>query len=74
MRVLSYPELREKKGLVWSRAHVYRQIQAGKFPKPVKLGPGTTVWLESEVDAWLARFVNERDSAAADTTEPRDAA
>jgi len=23
----------------------------GRFPKPIKLGPRTTVWLESEIEA-----------------------
>jgi prophage regulatory protein len=63
MRVLSYPELRNKKGIVWSRAHVYRLIRAGKFPQPLKLGEGTTAWLEEEIDRWLALHVSERPSA-----------
>ncbi|WP_035881621.1 helix-turn-helix transcriptional regulator [Cupriavidus metallidurans] len=25
------------------------------FPKPVKLSPGTTVFLEHELDAWMER-------------------
>jgi prophage regulatory protein len=64
MRVLSYPELRERKGIVWSRTHIYRLINAGKFPQPLKLGEGTTAWLEAEVDRWLASHVSERDGAA----------
>jgi prophage regulatory protein len=65
MRVLSYPDLRDKKGIVWSRAHVYRLIGDGKFPQPLKLGEGTTCWLEDEVDRWLAGHVAARDTAAA---------
>lgn len=63
MRVLSYPDLRDRKGVVWSRAHVYRMIKAGKFPRPLKLGVGTTAWLEEDIDRWLARRVTERDNA-----------
>ena len=61
-RVLSYPELRDRKGIVWSRAHVYRMIHAGKFPRPLKLGEGTSAWLEEEVDRWLDRCATQRDS------------
>ena len=63
MRVLSYPDLRDRKGIVWSRAHVYRMVRAGKFPAPLKLGEGTTAWLEAEIDRWLADHVAERDGA-----------
>ncbi|EMD0830629.1 AlpA family phage regulatory protein [Morganella morganii] len=35
----------------------YKQIQEGKFPKPIKLGRSSR-WLRSEVSAWLqARIV-----------------
>jgi prophage regulatory protein len=60
MRVLSYPELRDQKGIVWSRAHVYRMIRAGKFPLPLKLGGGTAAWLEEEIDRWLGGHAAER--------------
>lgn len=30
----------------------WRLVRAGKFPKPVKLGPNTTAWLADEVHAW----------------------
>lgn len=62
MQVLSYPELRDRKGIVWSRAHVYRMIHAGEFPPPLKLGEGTAAWLEEEIDCWLGGRVAERES------------
>lgn len=30
----------------------YKQIQDGKFPKPIKLGRSSR-WLKSEVESWL---------------------
>lgn len=30
----------------------YKQIQEGKFPKPIKLGRSSR-WLKSQVEAWL---------------------
>ena len=65
MKVLSYPELREKKGIVWSQPHIYRMIRAGKFPRPIKLGESTTAWIEAEIDSWLAGLAAERETTAA---------
>jgi prophage regulatory protein len=64
-RMLSYPDLKDRKGIAWSRAHVYRQVQAGKFPKPVKLGEGTAAWVEDEIDRWLDQRIAERNGATA---------
>ncbi len=52
-RLLSFPELQSAKGIPFSRQHVHRLIRAGTFPAPVKLGPMTNAWLESELDDWL---------------------
>jgi len=42
------------KGLVpVSPATIWRWVAAGKFPKPFKLGPNTTVFDLDQVDAWL---------------------
>ena len=41
----------EKTGM--SRTHLYRLIQAGKFPQPIKLSERITAWDEAAVDAWL---------------------
>ena len=32
-----------------SRSTWYRGIQAGRFPKPIKLSPGCSVWRESDI-------------------------
>ena len=28
-------------------------VRAGKFPKPRSISPNKTVWIETEVDAWM---------------------
>ena len=48
-RVLPYPDLKNRKGIAWSRAH--RMIKAGKFPKPLKLGEGTQCGLRKRSTA-----------------------
>ena len=37
-----------------SKTFIYGRIKAGDFPKPVRLGPGSVGWYESEVDEWIA--------------------
>jgi prophage regulatory protein len=64
MKMLSFPELKERKGIPWSRQHVYRKIDAGEFPRPVHLGEGTAAWPEEEIDRWLTDRIAERDTAA----------
>jgi prophage regulatory protein len=43
---------------------LYRKIQHGEFPAPIKLGESASGWLMSEVDAWIAARREERDAAA----------
>jgi prophage regulatory protein len=42
-----------------SRSELYRRIKAGTFPAQVKLAPGHSVWVESEVSAWVADRIAE---------------
>jgi predicted DNA-binding transcriptional regulator AlpA len=37
-------------------------VNAGKFPRPIKLGEATTAWLEEEIDRWLADRVTTRNT------------
>ena len=37
-----------------SKASIYRQMHAGAFPKPVKLGERAVGWRADEIDEWLA--------------------
>ena len=38
-----------------SPATLWRWVQSGRFPKPYKLGPATTVWDPKDVEAFLAQ-------------------
>jgi predicted DNA-binding transcriptional regulator AlpA len=64
MVIIDYDGL-QRRGIRYSRAHLWRLWTAGKFPKPIKLSAGRNVWLESEIDAWLKCHVAERDYATA---------
>lgn len=39
-----------------SRAQRWRLIEAGKFPKPIKIGT-RKFWIEAEVDTWQAQRI-----------------
>ena len=56
--------LRQKE-VVWATGlpapTIYDFMKAGQFPKPVKIGPRRVAWLESEVKAWKAARIAERD-------------
>jgi predicted DNA-binding transcriptional regulator AlpA len=41
-------------------ATLYRGIRQGRYPKPVKVGPGSSRWLRSEVEAALRVMVEGR--------------
>ena len=41
-------------------ATLYRGIRQGRFPRPVKVGPGTSRWLRAECEAVLAAMVAGR--------------
>ena len=43
-------------------ATLYRGIHIGRFPRPVKVGPGTSRWLRSECEAALQRMIEGRVS------------
>ena len=51
-RVLRWDAVHER--ISKSRAQVWRDIRAGKFPAPITLGGNSVGWYADEIDAWLA--------------------
>ncbi len=49
--VLRWPEV--AKIVPISRSHAHALAAQGKFPKPIKLGPRASGWLQSEVQQWM---------------------
>jgi predicted DNA-binding transcriptional regulator AlpA len=41
-------------------ATLYRGIRVGRYPKPVKIGPGSSRWLRSECETALKVMVEGR--------------
>lgn len=48
-----------------SGSEIYRRIAAGTFPKPISLGPKSSVWIEQEVQDWMAARIAECRGEAA---------
>jgi len=42
-----------QKKVPYCRSQIYAEIEAGRFPRPIKLGRRSIAWLESEIDAWI---------------------
>ena len=50
-KFLRLPSVSEKVGL--SRSQIYKLIQQGEFPEPIKLGPKISAWIEEKLEAWM---------------------
>jgi predicted DNA-binding transcriptional regulator AlpA len=44
-------------------ATLYRGIKAGRYPKPVKIGPGASRWLRVECESALQAAIMRRAAA-----------
>jgi prophage regulatory protein len=53
--ILRLPEVKHRTGL--SRSTIYLRISMGTFPQPVALGDRAVGWIESEVNDWLNRQI-----------------
>ncbi len=58
-RILRRPAVEEVTGK--SCASIYRAIQAGDFPRPIRLSQNAVGWLEDEVEAWIEDRRRARD-------------
>jgi prophage regulatory protein len=65
MKLLSRQDLREKKGITFTRQHIHRLVKEGKFPAPIKVGENTNAWVEPEVDTYIDRCTAKRDGTIA---------
>lgn len=55
--ILRLPQAIKRTGL--SRSSIYLAINAGTFPKPIKLGERSIGFLESEVNQWIEQRIEE---------------
>ena len=57
----------------WHPSHLMRMAKAGKFPKPIALGPNSTAFVESEVLDWMKSRVANRNDPLKNGAEVRSA-
>jgi prophage regulatory protein len=53
-------DVQDRTGL--SRSTIYDLMDAGDFPRPIRLGPRAVGWLSHEVDEWIEDRRTERDA------------
>lgn len=55
--LLRLTEVKQRIG--YSKAWIYKLIAQGKFPSPVKIGSRSIAFIESEVDDWINKRIEE---------------
>ncbi len=58
MRLLSLPEVVRITGI--ARATIYKKINDGTFPKPLRISLTCVRWRSDEIDRWVDKLTNER--------------
>ena len=53
-KLLKRPAVEAITGL--SRAAIYARMKVATFPLPVRLGPNSVAWRESEIQEWIRRL------------------
>ena len=61
--LLSRRQVERRTGL--SRTSIYDYMRAGRFPTPLKVGPGAVRWSSAEIEAWIATLPRARGDKAA---------
>jgi len=55
-RFLRLPQVKQTTGL--SKSTIYARIAEGTFPKQIPIGPRLVVWVESDIQNWIAPQVS----------------
>jgi prophage regulatory protein len=58
-RILRLSAVIDRTGL--KRSTIYEHIAAGTFPKPIRLTLKSVGWVESEIDDWINKRIEQRD-------------
>lgn len=48
-----------------SRSSIYRDVERGEFPAPLKTGPKSNAWVQGEVEAWIRALPRRKTVEAA---------
>ena len=61
--LIRLPEVLKRTG--FGKAWIYRLINEGLFPQPIKIGSRAIAFVESEVDEWIASAIERSRKNAA---------
>jgi prophage regulatory protein len=61
MKLLSIRQLKEVKGIPYSRPHIYRLVRSEEFPGPIHLSKNRIGFIEEEIDHWIQCRIEDRD-------------
>ena len=61
-RLLRIAEVMEITGM--KRSHIYHAVRHYDFPRPLKLGPRASAWVESDIHKWIKSRIELRDSVS----------
>jgi prophage regulatory protein len=56
VKLLRPPQVKTITGL--SKSTIYSRIAEGTFPKQIPIGPRLVVWVESDIQNWIAEQVS----------------
>jgi len=55
----------------FKKAFIYREMKAGTFPQPIRIGEKAVRWVETEVREWIAACIAEgREPTEAKAASP----
>jgi prophage regulatory protein len=57
----------------FGRSSLWSYVQGKTFPAPIRIGPRSIAWLESDIDDWIAERVAESRGASQTAPEPAGA-
>jgi prophage regulatory protein len=60
-KLIRIKDVMERTGL--ARSTIYKYINLGKFPQPIKLGTRAVAWVENEVETWIIDSIERRDKS-----------
>jgi|JI9StandDraft_2_1071091.scaffolds.fasta_scaffold273253_2 prophage regulatory protein len=60
IRLIRLPAVMARVGI--KRSMIYRLMGEGRFPRSRSLGPKCAVWVEAEIEDWILKIAEKRQS------------
>jgi len=53
----------------FSRPWIYAAMKAGRFPRPIKIGPRSVRWVLADVQTWISEMIQEDELRRSDLAD-----